>query len=150
MYSRSKPVVKSKPYKLPSSTQNERRKVIKDLDTVVSEICRRYGADKNGYNTCYTCGARYHWKDMDCGHYIKRRFLNTRWDFKNVNPQCRYCNRTLGGNYGVYEPKIKKELGEDEVLKMWDRAYSNSKLSTTALKIMLETYKKMLKSLDKK
>lgn len=65
-----------------------RQSIISQLDKYTSIYIRQRGMDKNGYNTCYTCGARYHWKDMDCGHYIKRRYLHTRWDLNNLRPQC--------------------------------------------------------------
>ena len=131
-----------------ASNSYERQKLIKDLDKYVSLFIRTKNADKRGFNTCYTCGARYHWKDLDCGHYIKRRYLQTRWDLNNVRPQCRNCNRILNGNYKVYEPKIKAELGADNVLKMWDKALKNDKISTPMLSIMLEEIKEKYKNLQ--
>lgn len=128
------------------SNDNERQRLIKELDRVTSVYVRQRGMDKNGFNRCYTCGGLYHWKELDCGHYIKRRYLHTRWDLDNVRPQCWYCNRTLGGNYGVYEAKIADELGKDNVQKLWDKAYRMDKIPTTTLREMLENLKKMQKS----
>lgn len=61
---------------------------------------------------------------------------------------CQICNRTLNGNYKVYEPKIKQELGVDEVQKMWDKAYDTSKMSTILLNMMVEEMEKKLKNLN--
>ncbi len=136
-----------KPKKVLKHDALNRQAIIKKLDKLTSLYVRQKGMDKNGYNTCYTCGARYHWKDMDCGHYIKRRYLHTRWDLNNVRVQCQFCNRTLNGNYAVYEPKIKRELGVDEVQKMWDKAYDTSKISTILLYMMVDEMEKRLKNL---
>lgn len=86
---------------------------------------------------------------MDCGHYIKRRYLQTRWDLNNVRVQCQLCNRQLNGNYRVYEPKIQKELGIDFVQKMWDKAIKSEKIPTPMLGIMLERIKEKYKNLQK-
>lgn len=57
---------------------------------------------------------------------------------------CRICNRTLGGNYKVYEPKISCELGQDTVLKMWDEAYRTDKIPTITLEKMLVEIKRKI------
>lgn len=54
---------------------------------------------------------------------------------------CQFCNRALNGNYGVYEPKIKQELGVDNVQKMWDKAYKTDKIPTILLSLMLKEIK---------
>lgn len=128
----------------------DRQSLIKRLDKLTSLYVRQNGADRQGFNVCYTCGARHHWKDLDCGHYIKRRYLHTRWDLSNVRPQCRNCNRTLGGNYKIYEPKIIKELGQDNVQKLWDKAYNTSKIPTTVLEGLAEDLKKKVDSMGKR
>ena len=132
-----------------TTTSYDRQRLINELDTAVSLYVRQKGADKHGFNYCYTCGGKYHWKDMDCGHYIKRRYLQTRWDLNNVRPQCRACNRLKNGNYRVYEPRLCQELGTDFVQKMWDRALKAEKISTPMLSIMLEDIKKKYKNLQK-
>lgn len=92
-WKKPKPTIKKrvdlkKPKKVIKPTSLNRQAIIKKLDKFTSLYVRQKGADKNGIATCYTCGARYYWKDMDCGHYIKRRYLHTRWDLNNVRPQC--------------------------------------------------------------
>ena len=154
----SKPKRKTRPVKpfravlrpsKPKSSNSERQRLIRELDKYVSLYVRRKDADKNGLVYCYTCGVRGHWKSMDCGHYIKRRYLHTRWDLLNVRKQCQFCNRTLGGNYGVYEKKIREELGTDNVQKLWDKAYKTDKIPTVMLEVMLEEIKTKVKNLEK-
>lgn len=141
-----KKVSKSRPS---TSSSYERQKLIKELDKAVSLYVRQKGMDKFGYNTCYTCGARLPWRQLDCGHYIKRRYLQTRWELNNVRPQCQICNRNLNGNYKVYEPKIRQELGTDFVQKMWDKALSGEKISTPMLEVILQKIQEKYKNLQK-
>lgn len=135
----------SKTYKVSSRSnvaKYGRKKLIKELDKYTSLICRLKSADAQGVASCYTCGRRDIWRNFDCGHYIKRSFQHTRWLQEDVRCQCIFCNRYKNGNYQLYEPKIKAELGEDEVLKLWDKAYSREKISTPELAEMLKEMKK--------
>ena len=142
-------VVKPKRYKLSSSTKVSRQTLIKRLDKVTSEYVRRKDAGSDGNVTCYTCGCRRHWKNMDCGHFIRRRYLNTRWDLNNLKPQCPNCNRNLGGNYAVYTMKMMSELGETEYARLWNKAYSAKKITTPELEVMLKDMENRLLTLDK-
>lgn len=126
---------------------SKRQNLIKELDHLTSLYVRQKNADKYGMNICYTCGRKFFWKDLDCGHYIKRRFLNTRWDLDNLRPQCQYCNRNLGGNYRIYENKIANELGQEAVMKLWDKAYSQQKILDVELEQMIIEMKMRLKML---
>lgn len=62
---------------------------------------------------------------------------------------CTICNRNLNGNYKVYEPKIRQELGTDFVQKMWDKALKAEKISTPMLSVMLEKIKEKYKNFQK-
>jgi len=52
--------------------------------------------------TCVTCGVKKHWKEMQGGHFISRRFTNHKLLEENVHPQCPACNGPLRGNYHAY------------------------------------------------
>jgi len=70
------------------------------LDTL-QKLARLKAADDNGYCTCVSCGKRFHWKDMDGGHFIPKGH-SSYWALKevNVNPQCKGCNG-FGMRYGI-------------------------------------------------
>lgn len=61
-------------------------------DKLCSEYTRRKGASFDGFNYCYTCGVRKHWKELQAGHYISRVYTNTRYYEPNLKPQCYSCN----------------------------------------------------------
>ena len=124
----------------------ERKQLIKKLDQVVSEVIRR-AYSKNGIATCYTCGEQAPWKEMDCGHYIKRRFLNTRWEVSNLRTQCKKCNQALNGNYEIYTRNLIREKGPDEPDRLWKLARENKKLSNVELEELLAEWKSIKKRL---
>lgn len=72
------------------------------LDAIVSEVIRRVAANYMGFVDCITCGHVFHWKDVDCGHFQKRGNMATRYDRRNLGPQCKTCNRYKDGEEEVY------------------------------------------------
>lgn len=151
--SRSKGLLGSKTVKTPSRTkmskteQSERRKLIKELDRVTSLVVRLGSADKQGYCFCYTSGKRIPWNQLDAGHCFSRRHTNTRWDLDNIRPQSRYDNRILSGNYEVYLPKMRKELGEERYWALYRKAHSTRKVTTLEMRTQLEEMNARLKEI---
>lgn len=84
----------------------------KRLDKVFSEYIRRTKA-KNEICICVTCGKRDHYKEMDAGHYVSRRHLSTRFDERNVWPQCKSCNRFNEGRKDEYALFLIRTYGDD-------------------------------------
>ncbi len=74
-------------------------------DKLFSEWIRRRRADVNGFAMCITCGLRKHWKQLTCGHFMKRRFLGTRFNDKNCEAQCWTCNPESESN-----PELEKKF----------------------------------------
>lgn len=62
------------------------------LDSIVSRVIRLGSADDNGMVLCVTCGKKFHWSVIQCGHFQKRGNMSTRYDMKNLAPQCEECN----------------------------------------------------------
>ena len=52
---------------------------------------------------------------MQCGHFVSRQYLATRWDDNNCRPQCAGCNLFGNGRLLDFEERLKKELGEETV-----------------------------------
>lgn len=86
------------------------------LDAEVSLHVRATPALKShGLARCITCGAWKPWKEMDCGHYIPRHRRGTRFDLRNLRPQCVECNKWREGEHWKYRQALVEELGEKEV-----------------------------------
>lgn len=117
------------------------------LDRVFSEYIRRRDADENGYIKCISCGKRVHWKEADAGHYVNRKHMNLRWDEKNVNAQCRSCNRFDEGNMIGYTQGLVEKYGESILEKLRISRMRIFHIHDSFLKLMIEDYKKKIKEL---
>ena len=63
------------------------------------------------YGNCICCGRHKAFEQLEAGHFIRSRHMGTRWHEKNINAQCSYCNRWLGGNELKYREGLIKKYG---------------------------------------
>ena len=91
-----------------------RKDLVKKADQLFSKYIRNKYAS-NGAVSCITCGKTDSVARMDAGHYIDRRWTGTRWNEKNVHPQCQHCNRFLDGNIEKYREKLLSLYGEQVI-----------------------------------
>jgi len=68
-------------------------KLVEKAATLLQKLRRMEEADRWGMVTCVTCGKRVHWKEADGGHFISRTYSSHKLNPKNINPQCKGCNR---------------------------------------------------------
>jgi len=124
----------------------KRSSVVTKLDTVFSKYIRLKDADKNGYCECFTCGKKSKWNEgVDAGHFMSRKHYSTRWDERNVKPQCKYCNMYRNGE----QYKFAQNLGEDLSEELYILSKQTVKYSNIELNGMAEYYKKIVKELEK-
>lgn len=84
----------------------------------VSEIVRKSRIIGYGVATCFTCGKKLHWKDLQAGHF--EHGGNDQWslldfEFDNLRPQCIRCNKYLNGNLAIYKEYLEAEIGNDRI-----------------------------------
>jgi len=91
------------------SGDESRSNLISDLDRIISNYVRIKEADSSGVNICFTCGRKFHWENLDCGHYIQRSESGLRFDLQNLRPQCRRCNTLHETNTKPYTDKLEAE-----------------------------------------
>ena len=103
--------------------RGKNRPLIKKLaDTawaLMSEVVRRTGADKRGFNTCYTCKIKVHWKESNASH---RWHGALDYDSMNIKNCCVRCNKWLSGNLGLFERHLIEEYGMEAVKDLEKRA----------------------------
>jgi hypothetical protein len=114
----------------------ERSSLIADIDRYFSLYIRLKEADKYGMATCFTSGNKKHFKDLQCGHFISRSNLSTRWDVQNAKPQTVHENCHLHGNLKVFAENLEKEQ-KGIVAELQERARQIYKPSTEELKQLL-------------
>ncbi len=117
------------------------RALIKDLDKVFSIWIRQRGMDSRGFNTCFTCGARKHWKELQNGHYVSRAHRSLRWDERNCNPQDAACNLFKAGAMDVYAIRLLALYGDNILIDLQREKHKVKKWTRMELESMLEKYK---------
>ena len=111
----------------------------KKVDTVFSRWVRARGS-REGQNTCVSCGAIHPIGDLQAGHYYRRQHLGTRWDERNVWPQCFACNVWRRGNYASYA-KFMYSTYSQEVMDELDELHKRPiKLSRQDLEDLITKY----------
>jgi hypothetical protein len=89
-----------------------------DLDIIFSQLIRLKEADTDGMVKCFTCDVVKHWKQMQCGHFVSRAQMPTRFSEKNCRPQCKTCNEDKRGNLVVFAERLEaEELGIVAILQ---------------------------------
>ncbi len=95
-----------------------RSKLVKKLDNIFSQYIRLSNS-KNGNCTCVTCGKVGDWKNggMQAGHFMSRKHYSTRWDERNVKPQCVGCNMFKAGEQYKFSLYNGQQLSEELLQK---------------------------------
>lgn len=112
-------------------------KLKRELDRVFSLYIRaKYP------KVCYTCGKCA--ETLQCGHFVSRQYLVTRWDENNCRPQCVGCNIYGHGKPLDFEERLKSELGDETVEKMKFSRHTMLKLDRKWYQEQIEFYKSKL------
>lgn len=114
-------------------------KFIRERDTLV---------DPSGqeYFICISCDKPKPTSEMHAGHFIPAGSSEAiRWDERNVNGQCRYCNTYLHGNPLGYEKGMLKKWGQAVIDALRQKKNNVSKWHKFEVTIMIEQYRKRLK-----
>ena len=67
---------------------------------------------------CYTCPHKNDPKKMQCGHFVPRQYLATRYDEINNHCQCYACNMLYGGQPDIYALNLERDYGRGIVKKL--------------------------------
>lgn len=121
--------------------------LIAKADRVFSEYVRKRDS-KNGYFVCISCGRILPYEQADCGHYINRIHMATRYSEINCNAQCRKCNRFDEGNMSGYRQGLIKKYGEQRVLLLEMQKNDTKKYSNFEYQALIQHYQKEIKKLD--
>lgn len=124
--------------------KGERSQLVGEADKLFSIHIRQRGMDWAGDNTCYTCDVRLPWGQLQCGHFISRRYTNTRWNALNCWPQCNECNVEKQGNLIVYEARLRRQFGDAAIDGLIEFANSNVKFTLEDIKNVIKIHKRVV------
>lgn len=110
-------------------------KLKKELDKVFSIFIR-----KRDKGVCISCGVKKDIKEMQCGHYISRGNMSTRWDEENCYCQCVSCNVFKNGNYPAFTVALQRKFGDDFPKKLYKRGKKVKQWTTKEIKELIEHY----------
>jgi hypothetical protein len=136
-------------YKFPvrKAATTDRQKAIRKLDDIFSEYIRLRDCNENGFVKCVTCPEHFHWRDMDCGHFVKRCNSSVRWDLQNSHGQCRLCNSTHDGREDEHALAIDRMYGEGTAERLRRRGAEDEKFMVHELESMYQELRKEVKAL---
>ncbi len=106
----------------------------KELDKVFSIYIRAKYPPR-----CFTCGKS--GVTLQCGHFIPRHYLITRFDERNCRPQCVGCNLFGNGKVFDFEEHLVRDLGRAEVEKLKASRHQIFKVDSTWYLRQIEHYK---------
>jgi hypothetical protein len=131
------------------ATYDELQDLKIDLDRVVSRYVRLRDIDSQERATCFTCDKKVHYLRLDCGHFVPRVHISTRWLIQNLKPQCKMCNIELRGNLKIYAERLELEnKGILEYLQQQARVVAHP--TREELKHLLFDYQQKLRLVEQK
>lgn len=119
------------------------------LDRIFSEYIRLRDSNDKGYCRCISCGSFHFWRDMDCGHFVNRSHMGTRFSERNCNAQCRKCNRFDEGNNIGYTKGLIRKYGIRVINDLEVKKNTPTYLKNCDYDIMIAHYKKEVLRLKK-
>lgn len=110
------------------SSKSDLQKWTDKLDKVVSLYVRMRDSREYHYKyfRCISCGRVLPVEQADCGHYMSRRNMNTRFDTTNVHAECRRCNRFDASHLVGYRHNLIMKLGKMSFINKHPNATVNS------------------------
>lgn len=120
--------------------------LFKEADRLFSILVRLRYLQFNNKVECYTCRTSYHFKGMECGHFVGRGHSLTRWLEENARPQCVTCNhnQSTKGEYEKFKARLEADHeGLPEYLEGLQQT-KNVNLSKTDLEKVIAHIKKRI------
>jgi len=124
-------------------------KLKKELDKWFSLFIRLRHTDYNGKNQCCTCGKVDDWKKLQCGHFVSRKHLATRFHEMNCFPQCVSCNIFKYGEQWKFGQFIDRNLGEGVSEDLIILGHTILKISRVDYEEKISYYKNLVEKLKK-
>lgn len=144
--------LKRKPHKPKTAARPKKPStaaLVKKLDRVFSEYIRLRDSRPFGfkYFRCISCGMVKPYDQMDCGHFVGRTHMATRFDEENCNGECRACNRFSPDHIIYYQRNLEMKIGRDRVELLLARGKATKKYTAWELEILIKHYETEIKKM---
>jgi hypothetical protein len=122
--------------------------LVKEADLVFSHYIRLKDS-KNGYCSCFVCGTSITVGQAQCGHFIPRACMPTRFLIENCHPVCITCNCFDSDHNIRYAIAMEVKYGSEMIAEIIQRSRSLAKFTRSELLDIILTYKAKLKQLGR-
>lgn len=122
--------------------------LVADLDIIFSRYIRLKDADLYGNIKCISCPKVDNYKNMDCGHFVPRAHMYTRFSENNCRPQCVHCNRRKDGNLIEFGRALEIER-PGSVEELYEQAKIVYHYTRDEMRGMIADYTRKLKQVQK-
>ena len=124
-------------------------KLKKKLDTIFSFYIRLRSADDKGNNQCCTCGKIDNWRNLQCGHFVSRKHIATRFHELNCFPQCVACNIFRNGEQWKFGQFLDRNIEEGISEELIVLGHTTLKISKAEYEEKISYYKDLVEKLKK-
>jgi len=128
----------------------KKSKRLKTISKLKKELWKIYALymklvrSNDGYCKCYTCDSLIEIGTSNCqmGHWLpKGGYSYHYFTENNTRPQCFHCNISLSGNTAVFEYRLRKEIGNEEVDKIFKSRHFDAKRDRLWYEEKIDYYK---------
>lgn len=130
------------------------KKTIPQLQATLWDIFARWvklnWSEDGAFCNCFTCNKTIEIGSRDCqaGHFIPRTYAPTKFDERNVRPQCSYCNEHRHGAHVEFRENLINEIGLDQVQEIETRCRQRWKWDKQELIDQIKYYRDEVKNMD--
>lgn len=138
---------KKKPKKVKGvkTEEDETKDLIKKLDEEFSLFIRVRDCNNEGFTRCVTCNHYDHWRSFDCGHFMSRSHMATRYHEQNCSSQCGGCNGPKSGKQFDHGLALDKRWGHGTAIRMRVLSMTTKHWFPFELKAMITYYRNEVK-----
>lgn len=122
--------------------------LIHDLDGVFSRFIRLRDT-QNGRIKCFICGASMTFAEAQCGHFIDRDQMPTRYDETNCRSVCENCNCFDDHHKERFEQKLRTILTPEGMDHLWTKSRGLQKYMRFEIEDLIDHYKMRVSELKK-
>lgn len=98
---------------------------------------------------CISCGQIKPFDQMDCGHFISRTHMATRFDTQNAHGECRACNRFSADHMLAYQRNLEAKIGKPAVEMLMVRGRQTKKWSAFELDLLQKHFEEEIAKMQK-
>ena len=114
--------------------------LISELDGHFSRFIRKRDT-VNGVIKCFTCGTKISFTEAQCGHFIDRDQMPTRYDEHNCHAVCEECNCYDPHHKAVYHGRMLQKYGQEEINRLDRKSKGLQKFFKFEIEDLIEYYK---------